>query len=298
MNSNLQPNFFIVGAAKSGTTSLYHQLITHPEISMPMAVKETFFFTELFSGSRRAPGWDYLGNPPRSFDEYSALFSKGQNVVTRGEACVAYLYFYEQTIAKMKLILCNVPKIIVILRNPIERAISNYLHHVRDGKEPLPFERAIQAESTRHEEGWWWGFQYTKVGLYYGQVNAYINAFGSKNIKVIVYEEYLTDPRSVIEQILQFLEVDSSIVPDLSLRINVSGIPRNRLIYKFVGKYGLLGSKLARLIPPRIYNSIEQKLLFRPTLAASTRDQLVNFYRDDIDKLEDLLQRDLQMWVN
>jgi len=127
------PNFLIIGAAKSGTTSLYHALKQHPKIFMS-PVKEPNFFA-LEGGELNYPQGTvdprYLAQCITTKEEYNQQFEGVSNEIAVGEASPIYLY-HPQAPVRIKNCLPNV-KIIVILRNPIERAYSNFLHHIREG---------------------------------------------------------------------------------------------------------------------------------------------------------------------
>lgn len=295
------PNFLIAGAAKAGTTALYYYLKQHPDIYMPDHIKETFFFTgltpESFAGSNNL----YGRNMVLDFEEYKSLFNKAHARKAVGEACVAYLYFYQSTIPRIVNFLGQEVKIIISLRDPVERAFSNYLHHVRDGIETLSFEDAVKAEGIRELNKWWWGFQYIKVGFYFNQVKAYLDTFGKDQTLILIYDDFKSNPSGVIKEIFQFLEVDDTFTPDLSLRYNVSGVPKNKTLHAFLTKPNLVKKILKPLIPKeqrlRVTTKLVNQNLIRPPLPPEIRNQLIDVYREDILKLQELIQRDLTNWL-
>jgi hypothetical protein len=215
------PNFLIVGAAKAGTTSLYHYLKQHPAIYMPLEVKETFFFSGLTKAQFPGVGNEYGNSAVSELTAYENLFASVTHEVAIGEACVAYLYYYETAIDRILQILGSNTKIIICLRDPLDRAYSNYLHHVRDNLEPLSFLQAIQAQNSRREAGWWWGFDYLPVSFYFPQVKAYLDTFGRTQTLILRYDDLVQDPRAVLKTIFTFLEVDPTFAPDISIKHNV-----------------------------------------------------------------------------
>ena len=297
------PNFLIVGAAKSGTTSIHHYLKQHPNIYMPSKIKETFFLVEPKNILGMGPG-DSGKRIVYNFKDYKELYEDVilSKHIAIGEDCVAYLCYYKESISNIKKYLKN-PKIIIILRNPIQRAFSNYLHHVRDGIEQLSFKKALENERKRNEQGWWWGYRFTYTGFYYKQVKAYLNDFNQ--VKIYLYDDLKKDILGLVKDIYEFLEVDSSFTPDVSIKYNVTGIHKNKIIHNFLFKPNLLKNVIKYLfeglIPDekrkKIYTKIKSNLE-KPQIKPETREQLKNLYREDILKLQDLIKRDLSKWLD
>ncbi len=297
------PNFLIVGAAKSGTTSLYHHLKQHPEIHMPSTIKETFFFTGNTFEDVNPAGGNYGNDAITSLNEYKKLFEEpDRNVTAIGEACVAYLYYYENSIKNICNILSN-PKIIIILRNPVDRAFSNYLHHVRDCFENFSFEEALKLERQREKDNWWWGYQFTKTGSYYKQVNAYIKNFS--HVKVYLYDDLTKNTSEVVKNMYKFLEVDTSFVPDTTTKYNISGVPKIKFFNKFLTRPNILKSMIKPIIKVILQESKRKKIaadlraknLCKPEMKLETREYLKNIYREDILRLQNLIKSDLSEWL-
>ena len=299
------PNFLIVGAAKSGTSSLYHYLKQHPKIYMTEKEnnKETHFFIEPKNILGIGPG-HYGKGIIINFYNYKKLYQSNtfSKYIASGEASVSYLYFFEQSIPNIIRYLKN-PKIIIILRNPINRAFSNYLHHVRDGLEDLSFEEALKSQKKRKEKNWWWGYQFTDLGFYYHQVKAYLDNFDQ--VKIYLFDDLKKDTLSLVKDMYGFLGVDTSFTPDVSIKYNVSGIPKNKFIHKFLKKPNILKSivkpVVKTLIPykerRKVIEKIKMKNLQKPQIKPETREYLKNLYREDILKLQDLIKRDLSIWL-
>lgn len=295
------PNFLIVGAAKSGTTSLHFYLKEHPEIYLPKLRKETFFLVDhknILGEGPRNIGKNIIKN----LDEYQRMFLGSEKYKAIGEACVAYLYFYKNTIPNIIRYLDN-PKIIIILRNPIERAFSNYLYHVKVGFEDLNFEEALEAQEKRKDDNWWWGFQIIDPGLYYNQVKAYLESF--THVKIFLYDDLKEKPVDLLKAIFEFLEVDISFSPDLSKRYNVSGAPKLKLLHNILTKPNIL-KNMAKplinfLIPEEKYriliDGIKNRNLKKPSMKPDTKKYLKRIYHDDIFNLQDLINRDLSHWM-
>lgn len=295
------PNFFIVGAAKSGTTSMYYYLKQHPQVFMPEHRKESRFFSGLSPEQFPGPGRRYVEFAVISWEAYRQLFEASQAYLARGEACTTYLYCYDKTIPHIIDRLGPPVKIIIMLRHPVDRAYSNYLQHVRDGTEPLTFEEALEAERTRSGEGWWLGFRYRGQGCYYEPVRAYRKAFGSDRVHVVLFDEFGVDTARGVERVFQFLGVDDTFVPDLSMRYNPSGVPRYQALHRFVTEEHPVKSLFRWAVPRRLkvflLNRYRQTSLDKPPLHPETRARLLAFYKEDTLQLQDLIQRDLSHWL-
>ncbi|WP_022671139.1 sulfotransferase family protein [Hippea alviniae] len=302
MNTRL-PNFLIVGAAKAGTTSLYYYLREHPEIYLS-DIKELRFFSNM-EGNFQGPGDENVNKSvSKSIDEYESFFEKINGEKAIGDISPDYLYYFKNSIDNIKNFLLN-PKIIIVLRNPIDRAFSQYLHFTRDGRETLSFEKALKLENRRKELNWEWAWFYKDVGLYYNQVKAYLENF--ENVKIYLYDDLMNNRLGVVQDIYRFLEVDDNFVPEsLNEKFNVSGIPKNRFLHEFLSKDSLV-KKLIRpvvrtVMPDRekrqkLINKIMQKNLKKPKMKPETREYLKQFYKEDILKLQDLINRDLSHWL-
>lgn len=294
------PNFLIIGAMKAGTTALYSYLEQHPEVYMS-PVKEPNFFS--FEGERldfRAPQ-DQEGINRTSvtdIEDYRALFRGARGKVAIGEASHWYLY-HPRAPERIKR---HIPhaKLIAILRNPVDRAYSQFLHFVRDGQEPLTdFAQALREEESRVRDHWAFG-RYASRGFYYPQIRRYYDLFDRGQIKVYLYEDLRTDALALLQDVFRFLEVDPAFVPALSVEPNVSGIPRNRILHTMLTRSRRTKDVLRRHLPARMLryaNEIKNRNLIKPQLSPELRHQLTEMYREDILKLENLVGRDLSGWL-
>lgn len=281
------PDFFIVGAAKAGTTSLFKYLIQHPSIFIP-PMKEYHFFADYPppSSKRVATLRDYL-----------RLFAHQPPGVAAGEASTSYLpsVFAAPRIAR----LFPMAKILAILRDPVERAYSNYWHNRKHARETLSFDQALGAEDRRIAEGWPFDFHYVRTGMYYEQVVRFLDAFGSDSVRILLLEDLRSDRRALCRDLFGFLGVDREVEVDADRVHNRSGPPRNEALSRFLN-YRFPGrSELATLLPParKLKNRILQRnILPQPRMSGETRRLLVDRFDEDITRLEQLLGRDLTPW--
>jgi len=299
---NKLPNFLVVGAAKSGTSSLHQYLIQHPDIFMStlnkegVSVKEPQFLIKSKVEKRLHFGiWKW--------NEYLSIFEgvKEENVI--GEASVFYLYYYKEAIKNIKIRLGNDVKIIILLRNPVDRAFSAYLHVSKGIKESLSFEEALSDEEGRLErnESLTPMVMYKDMGLYYNMVKAYKDAF--ENVHVAIYEDFKDETDMVLDNIFNFLGVDKTDKIDSSIRHNVGGKEwKNTKLKNLFQKENIVKRIYFKLIPDIMKNKIKEKLLQLSTNKAKTmnhqtRENLKSFFKDDIDKLSKLIGKNLKHWT-
>jgi Sulfotransferase family len=291
------PNFLIIGAAKAGTTALHKYLQQHPQIYLT-PTKETNFFA--FEGQEinfQGPGDEALKDfSITDLNTYQAEFEQVTQELVIGEACPAYLYF-PQAAARIKQYIPDA-RLIVILRNPVERAYANFLHIVRDDREThRDFALALQAEATRIANNWEWFWHYIQVGFYGQQLQRYYEMFAPSQIKVYLYEDLKANAIATLQDIFRWLEVDDTFIPDMALRPNKSGMPKNKLLHQILTKPNPLKSFLKPLFPAQIRQKIQHQNLNTPQISPEVRQQLLDLYHADILQCQDLIQRDLSAWL-
>jgi hypothetical protein len=291
------PNFLIVGAAKAGTTFLYYLLQQHPEVFMPERTKEPSFFVHNFAFS--------------SWDRYLDLFEGGRGKKAIGEASTAYLTAPEspQWINEK----LEDVRIIILLRDPVERAYSLYSWMVMEGWEWAPtFERALLEEEKRlpdqfprkkWQRGFFWNYMYFRSGLYFEQVKRYIDTFGRERVGVYLFEDLVAQPARTYADVCQFLGISDQFEPDFSAK-NISRFPRSIQVQYFLRGLQLSTKKLpvrAQYIARKcLYPLIDLNVKWgdKKRLPSQVRKQLQEAYREDIHKLSKLIGRDLSLWLS
>jgi hypothetical protein len=297
------PSFLIIGAAKSGTSAVYNYLLQHPQIFCSAAKEPGFFAFEGRKAAFRGPGdRKYNRGCVTDLGRYQELFTgaRGQHAV--GEASTVYLYSPEAP-ERIQHYLPTV-KLVGILRNPVERAYSGYSYLVRDRLEPLSsFEEALAAEDARVAANWQHIWHHQRLGFYYAQLKRYFDLFPREQIAVYLYDDFKARPVAVIQEMFRFLGVDPAFSPDVSIRYNVSGRPRSRLLHAALARPNAAKDLLKGLLPAGIRRRIRARLMQRniqPTdrrMAPETRGYLIELYREDILKLESLIGRELSHWL-
>lgn len=295
------PNFLIVGAAKSGTTSLYYYLKQHPEIYMS-AIKEPKFFSAQFV--KYNPKVIKENLVITKYEDYKNLFENVDRENAIGEASADYLYFYDGCIKLIKKYLGDV-KIIIILRNPVEMTFSMYQMFIRQGKEHLSFEDALNAEQERKRLNWGYGggWYYKDLGFYYIQVKSYLENF--THVKVYLFDDLKSNPLSLIKDMYQFLDVDDTFVPDTDIKYNPGGVPNNKLVYTLLTIFKRFKKPIIQICKFfslekkffEITENIRKIILRKQEMKLETRAYLRDQYREDISRLQDLINRDLSHWL-
>ena len=291
------PNFLIIGAAKAGTTALHTYLQQHPQIYLTPDKETNFFAFEGINIDFKGIGDEALKKfSITDLATYQKQFISVTNESAIGEACPLYLYHS----AAAKKIHHYIPdcRLIIILRNPIDRAYANYLHLIRDEREPLHnFDQALVAESQRIENNWEWFWHYTQVGYYTKQIQRYYNLFDRNQIAIYLYEDFVASPIDLLQNIFRFLKVDDEFVPDLSLRPNKSGMPKNKLLHQLLMKPNPIKTILKPLFPASMRQKIQHRNLAKPQIGFEAKQKLTQLFREDIVACQDLIQRDLSSWL-
>ena len=277
------PNFLIIGAARAGTTSIYHNLSQHPEVFMSDR-KEINFFNH---------HWD------RGLDWYDSFFSgyAGQKMV--GEASVRYTFRYSEAVKVPERIARTLdhPKLIYVVRHPVDRAYSHYWHNRNTlQREEGPFEEAIEEHPV-----------YLTTSCYFERLSPYLRYFPPEQICVLIFEEFFADPQQGMRTIFDFLGVDSSFVPKgVDMKTNVAWTPRSRRLHGFYVRWFSQKTRLRQFLEPMIPHHLRARLrnLLRasygqpgiPPMNVETRERLLDYFRPENDKLAEFLGRDLSLW--
>jgi hypothetical protein len=309
------PNFFIVGAPKAGTTSLYNYLDQHPAIYMSPLKEPNHFSTEV-RPQHFAPQMQpqlqremqtlrtYLHGPMQQkrfsgivsrWDDYCRLFTNANHHTAIGEASVCYLW--SRTAAKNIALHLPHAKIIIVLRNPIDRAFSQYLHNVSDGAVGHSFRTHLHNALHRTNNQFSPVHPFLEMGLYADQLQRFRDHFPATQIRLWLYED--TAFPTFLREVLDFLEVDPTFTPDTTERHLRAYVPRAPRLSRTLHGSGLWGT-LRAATPPAIRTRVHA-LIYRKQgtlqLQPPERNLLIDYYRADILKLQTLLNRDLSAWL-
>ncbi len=293
-------NFVIIGAAKAGTTSLYDYIAQHPQIYIPG--KETNFFCQ---GNLNKYSCQTDSLKVSIIDEYKSLFKGVSKEIAVGEVCPAYMH--DPEIAERIFYYRPHAKIIAILRHPVDRAYSNFLHCRLLGWETATdFAKALENEEKiyipNHKKPEYkvydyFMYYYKSSGFYYEKLKPYFDRFDKSQIKVYLMEDLHKAPQVLLKDLFKFLGVDSSFPIDVSVKSNVSGIPKNKFLSALAFRKNPIKSLLRPLIPKKLRNDLKRQVVTKQPLSRELRQNLRQEYREDILKLQDLIEQDLSEWL-
>jgi hypothetical protein len=317
------PNFLILGAAKSGTTALYRYLSEHPDIYLSSYKEPRFLLYEGADPNQfKGPGdSDRVREAIRNLKDYEKLFDNVSHETAIGEASPIYLYHHDICIPKIKTYIPD-SQFIILLRHPVDRAFSMFLHHFRGGfyrdaaKTGMAgieakFIELFDTEDSRIQNNWtcWW--HYKTLGFYSSQVSAYLNNFGNDKVKIYLSDDLKNNTAATVQDAFQFLGVDDSFQPNLDRKHNkfvkINKIPKNQVLHNLIIQSNPLKTIIKPLIPEKIRRKLSRQVMDKNMtqtqetlsfkLSPETRNQLTEIYRDDILKLQDILNRDLSHWL-
>jgi Sulfotransferase family len=289
------PSFVIVGAAKAGTTALYWYLADHPQVFMSPVKETNFFAFGVDDADRLLYGDPELHRfPVRSFAAYEELFAGAGDAVAVGEASPIYLEC-PQSAARIREALPTA-RIICGLREPVDRAYSDYLMYLRTRGRRLDPARDLTASSTwaRPESHW------MRISRYHEALTRYFDRFPSEQIHVFLFDDLKTDALGCVRDVYRSIGVDPTFAPDLDTPHNVGGMPSNRTLERI-----LTSSTLKRVLEPLIPRraaDLARRLRTRnlqkaPPLPEELRSELAEHFRDDIEKTSALIGRSLDHWL-
>jgi len=293
------PNFIIIGATKSGTTSLYKYLAQHPEIFMS-DIKEPHYF--MYRGEKldfKGPGDLEIAEQMivNSREKYLSLFKNTDHIKIRGEASAMYIYSHKAA-ANIYEYNPNI-KLLAILRDPVERAFSSYMHLRRDGRETVEkFWDALQLEDKRIKENWMPLWYYKDLGFYHHQLKKYAKFFKDKQLKVINFHDFKRDPHLVLNEIFEWLGVSKEYTPKNLPRYNKSGLPKSQWLHNILRKGTVFNPFVKKIIPEPLLVRIKNYLLNKniqktETIDHKSREFLDNLYREDLYQLKENFHIDL-----
>jgi len=285
------PNLFIVGAHKAGTTSLYEYLKNIPEIYMS-PIKEPHYFSH-----NTVPEKHHHLKPIRDKKKYLELFEKVSDEKIIGEASPSYL-----ADPNVPLLIHQVSpqaRIIISLRDPLERTYSDYLMCASTGALKLSFHEEMQKELKYGRDKSKPSLE-LEEGFYYKNVKKYFDTFGPAHVKVIIFEEFIKNITSTVKDILGFLGLD-----EINYQFD------SKAYNEFPGLPGRMGKEIitsdtVNKISKSILSASTRKYLrekfflrkgTKPLMKQQDREFLTNFYRDDVKKLQTMLGRKLP-WPN
>lgn len=297
------PNFLIFGVQKAGTTSIYNYLKQHPQVFMSPLKETDFMGRESAADPEDAEVEVQLTRGGRqqilNIRDYRALFDGATDEIAIGEASPNYLFDHERAVENIQR---HIPdaKLMAVLRNPIERAYSDYLMHVRQvvgNRKPLA-EQIKTSANTSHT---------LLKGRYYDGVKHFLDTFGAEQVKLFLYEDLRKDSAGLMREVYDFIGVERDFDADTSKRQQKAEIPKNQKLNQLLRTNNPLrsavGTVLRVLLPEEKRQALRSRLIAANSqgkegmpLSDEDRRLLEDYYREDILRLQDLIGRDLSGW--
>ena len=294
------PNMIIVGAPKGGTTTLHYVLAQHPEIFMSEIKEPGFFWAYGQEVRLQGPSSILLKHRViNQLESYQALFEGVTSEKVIGESSASYMFHPRSP----ELIHQFIPgaKLIFILRQPADRAFSSYTQYLRDGVEPCSdFADAVEEEQQGKRDNWTFG-RHLQYGFYYAALQCYLEYFERQQMHISLYDDLHDDPDGLLRSIFHFLDVDQDFVPDLTHRHNVSGVIANPLMRLFWTQTNQLRAAIRPLTTQKMRHAFSEWVFSsakKPAFAPELRQELTQYYREDIEQLQEFLDRDLSRWLD
>jgi hypothetical protein len=302
------PDFLVIGAPKAGSTAVHQALVQHPRLFLSDPKEPKFFLT----GGRRPSRHEHRGPGDAHSrlewiwqrERYEALFDAAPPGTLRGESTPFYLW---DTAAHLRIhTLVPDVKLLAIIRDPIDRAYSNWTHLRADGLEPeADFLTACALEQERIAAGYAPFWRYLELGRYGEQLDHLFSVFPREQVHVLRYRDLIDDQQATLDGIFAFLGVETGVVRSIPPS-NTSGwasdSPANAALRATIRAGAALGS----FGPPQVWRRAERRLVSvlrrergqRPTLPNDQRSVLLDSFGDDIALLERVLGGDYSVWLS
>ena len=296
------PNFVIIGAARSGTTSLYRYLAQHPDV-FTSGIKETNYFA--WEVERPVGGFAHrldLMYPIRSAAAYRAQFDEVSGQRAIGEASPRYLHVPgvpERLTAELPDV-----RVVAILREPARRSYADYMVRRRKGIESRSFEEVVEEEAPHiHEPPPPGSRPILHHGLYHAHLRRWLSAVSRDRLLVLLHNDLVADPVGLFTRLCQFLEIAEISTIDGTVRYGPAGMARSPALDRVIN--GRLARTARSALPAAVRGPVtrlvrwaRRKNTHRPEMPIELRTRLAELYRDDIMALGKLMGRDLGMWLS
>ncbi|GAA3072450.1 sulfotransferase family protein [Streptosporangium carneum] len=298
------PDFLTIGAPKAGTTALHAALSRHPGLFLSPVKEPKFFLSDGPPPTRGGPGdaQTYREHVWRR-EEYEALFSGAPPGTLKGESTPFYLYDLDA----QRRIRAALPeaRLIAALRDPIERAHSNWTHLWSAGLEPIgDVVRACEEEERRVAAGWAPFWHYRALGRYGEQLEHLFTLFPREQVLIFRYRDLVDRPVDTLDRICRFLGVEPGVVAEVP-RENVTAHPESTRGHQLLSRVLRAGATIGRFLPPQVSGALtdplerrlQQRARSRQPLTWEQREQLIGYFADDVALLQEVTGEDFSDWL-
>lgn len=308
------PNFFIVGAAKAGTTSLYHYLKSHPQVFFSPIKEPNYFASDIrvedFCTTYRMNTFldvdTYFRDQPlkeiqlsfvKDHNQYLSLFDESSNEKIVGECSTSYLYSSE---AANQIKRYNPEaRIVIVLRNPVERTFSHYQMALRYGHTNLNFRKAIDKDLKQKKKGWGISELFIELSMYEEQIKRYLELFPADQLKILYFDDLKERPVDLLDELTTFLGINP--IENLSgEKYNVGSIPRFKKLNTLVARSGIR-EIVKKSLGPKPVDTLKKTFYKKgnlPELRPDERRFLNSLFKEDVLAVSKLLDRDLGHWID
>lgn len=298
MSDVVVPNFLVVGAARSGTTGLVEGLRTHPTVFITEPKEPHFFALHGRTVNFQGPGDATTINrvAVTDTDSYLALYPQDGHFSLLGDGSVSSLYYHEVAIPAIRAMNPQM-RIVIMLREPVDRAYSSYQYMRARGFEPEEsFLDAVAAEEDRRNADWHHLWHYLAMGRYASSVSAFRSAFGREQVGVWYYDDLQSDYEKTVTEVLRFLAApeapgEAKGVP----RVNISGTPRSKALHQVIWaatRNDVVRRSVKQLTSFRMREFVRRAILRSVGVDAATRAQLEPEFSDDLRALAEVVGDD------
>ncbi len=294
------PDFLLVGAPKAGTTALHVALAMHPQLYLSPVKEPKFFLTD--GAPPAGPGGPGDAQTFRHYvwrrSDYAALFDAAPAGTRKGESTTLYL----RDPAAHTRIAATVPdaRLVAVVRDPVDRAHSNWTHLRSAGLEPEPdFLRACSLEESRAERGWGPFWRYVELGRYGAQLAHLFSVFPREQVHVVLYRDLRLDPVGTLDRICTFLGVDTGLVrsvPAENVTAAVAGSRVDRLVGRVLPVLDRMPGSVHGRVVPAVRRHLQREQRQRAPLTPAERVALLPSFLGDIALLEAVTGMRLDHW--
>lgn len=297
------PTFVVAGAARSGTTGVVEGLRSHPQVFVTDP-KEPHYFALHGKGAHfTGPGDEATINrvAVTRREDYLALYHDADGHRALGDAAVSTLYYHEQALPEL-LRMNPAMQVVVLLREPVERAWSAHQYMRARGVEPVEdFLEAVALEPARRDAGWHHIWHYTAMSRYADAVAALRSALPAEQLGVWFYDDLTRDYTGTVGSILRFLGVPHVAGEAVGIpRVNVSGEPRYRTVHtaiRWATGHERIRSTVKRATSYRFREQVRGHILRAGGPPGEAREQLAPLFAADLERLRALLPGDAPAWL-
>jgi hypothetical protein len=299
------PDFLVAGVPKAGTTALHAALSRHPGLYLSPVKEPKYFLADDEPPPDKGGPGDALTYREHVWqrDKYEALFAGAPPGTRKGEATP--LYLHDQRAMRRIRDLIPDARLIVVLRDPVERAHSNWTHLWSAGLEPIgDFVKACGEEDARVQAGWASFWRYTGLGKYGEQLRHAFTLFPREQVLVLRYRLLVDEPAPTLERICEFLNADTGVLTEIP-RENVTAHPEQTIAHRCVAIGRRASDAVGRLLPgtagvgvnSRVERFLQRGHRQRQPLAWEQRNELLPAFEQDIRLLEQVLGEDFSDWL-